>query len=71
MKFYLPTLVICFFIFSSCRQHPVADRIYFDAKIWTGDSTNPAASAIAIKDSLILYVGNDYQEYAGGQTDPC
>jgi predicted amidohydrolase YtcJ len=68
MKFYLPTLVICFFIFSSCRQHPVADRIYFDAKIWTGDSTNPAAGAIAIKDSLILYVGNDYQEYAGGQT---
>jgi predicted amidohydrolase YtcJ len=28
----------------------------------------PAASAIAIKDSLILYVGNDYQEYAGSQT---
>jgi predicted amidohydrolase YtcJ len=68
MKFYLPTLAICFFIFSSCRQHPVADRIYFDAKIWTGDSTNPAASAVAIKDSLILYVGNNYQEYAGGQT---
>ena len=68
MKFYLPTLIICFFIFSSCHQHPVADRIYFNAKIWTGDSTNPAASAIAIKDSLILYVGNDYQEYAGGQT---
>jgi predicted amidohydrolase YtcJ len=68
MKFYWPLFVICFFIFSSCRQHPVADRIYFDAKIWTGDSTNPAASAIAIKDSLILYVGNDYQEYAGGQT---
>jgi predicted amidohydrolase YtcJ len=68
MKFYLPTLIACFFIFSSCHQHPVADRIYFDAKIWTGDSANPEAKAIAIKDSLILYVGNDYQEYAGGQT---
>ena len=68
MKFYLPTLIICFFIFSSCHQHPMADRIYINAKIWTGDSANPEAKAIAIKDSLILYVGNDYQQYAGGQT---
>ena len=46
----------------------MADRIYINAKIWTGDSANPEAKAIAIKDSLILYVGNDYQQYAGGQT---
>jgi hypothetical protein len=68
MKFYLQTIIISFIIFSSCRQHPVADRIYFDAKIWTGDSANPEATAIAIKDSLILYVGNDYQQYADGHT---
>ena len=52
----------------SCNNHPVADRIYLNAKIWTGDSANPEAKAIVIKDSLILYVGNDYQSYAGGQT---
>jgi hypothetical protein len=68
MKFYWLTPVFCFIIFSSCHQHPVADRIYFDANIWTGDSSNPEAKAIAIKDSLILYVGNDYQEYTGSQT---
>jgi predicted amidohydrolase YtcJ len=69
MKFYWPSLIACFFIFSACRQHPVADRIYFDAKIWTGDSTNPEANAIAIKDSMILYVGNDYQEYSDSHTN--
>jgi predicted amidohydrolase YtcJ len=46
----------------------VADHIYFNAKIWTGDSANPQAKAIAIKDSLILYVGDDYQSYAGSAT---
>jgi predicted amidohydrolase YtcJ len=52
----------------SCNRHPVADRIYLNAKIWTGDSTNPEAKAIAIKDSMILYVGDDYESYAGSQT---
>jgi predicted amidohydrolase YtcJ len=68
MKFYLTVLIFCFFIFSACHQHPVADRIYFDAKIWTGDSANPETKAIAIKDSLILYVGNDYQDYSDSHT---
>ena len=57
------------FYMISCKQHPVADRIYLNAKIWTGDSSNPEAKAIAIKDSIILYVGDDYQSYAGSQTE--
>ena len=65
-------ILICTFLFClllvSCHQHPVADRIYMNAKIWTGDSANPAATAIAVKDSLILYVGNDYQAFAGSHT---
>jgi predicted amidohydrolase YtcJ len=69
MRFYLPLLITCFIIFLSCHQHPVADRIYFNAKIWTGDTANPEAGAIAIKDSLILYVGSDYQAWAGSQTN--
>ncbi|HEX3080888.1 MAG TPA: amidohydrolase family protein, partial [Puia sp.] len=68
MKHYLHVLILSFLIVSSCRQHPVADRIYFNGKIWTGDSANPEAQVIAIKDSLILYVGNDYHPYADGHT---
>ena len=63
-------LIVCLsFSFFSCHRHPVADRIYLNAKIWTGDSANPEAKTIAIKDSLILYVGNDYQDYVGSQTE--
>jgi predicted amidohydrolase YtcJ len=55
-------------LFISCNRHPVADRIYMNAKIWTGDSAIPEAKAIAIRDSVILYVGDDYQPYAGERT---
>ncbi len=64
---FIPALSLIFFSIS-CKQHPVADKIYLNAKIWTGDTTNPEAEAIAIKDSVILYVGNDYQSYVGSQT---
>jgi hypothetical protein len=53
----------------SCATKEKADRIYFDAKIWTGDSAVPRATAIAIKDSMILYVGDDYAPYKGKQTE--
>ena len=52
----------------SCRQPVIADHIYYNAKIWTADSANPEAKAIAIKDSLIVYVGDDYQSFAGNGT---
>jgi predicted amidohydrolase YtcJ len=63
------TGVVCFFMIVSCKPHPVADRIYINTKIWTGDSANPQARAIAVKDSQIIYVGNDYQPFIGGQTE--
>jgi predicted amidohydrolase YtcJ len=66
--FWILLFFISFYMIS-CTQHPVADRIYLNAKIWTGDSANPEAKAIAVKDSIILYVGNDYQSYAGSQTE--
>ncbi len=69
MKNYLHIItfsITLFFI--SCSHHPVADRIYLNAKIWTGDSANPGAKAIAIKDSTILYVGDNYQSYVGSST---
>jgi predicted amidohydrolase YtcJ len=70
MKNVFKGLCMCFsWMFFSCNGHLSADRIYINAKIWTGDSLNPAATAIAIKDSLILYVGNDYQPFIGSQTE--
>jgi predicted amidohydrolase YtcJ len=69
MKNYLGIIVIGVSLFAlSCTHHPVADSIYLNAKIWTGDSANPSAHAIAIKDSTILYVGDDYQSFVGTST---
>ena len=69
MKNMLFISILCLvWTFISCKQHPAADRIYLNAKIWTGDSSNPEAKAIAIKDSVILYVGDDYQSYEGSGT---
>jgi predicted amidohydrolase YtcJ len=70
MRNLIPVIMICLSCsFISCNPHPVADRIYLNAKIWTGDSANPEAKTIAIKDSLILYVGNDYQAFLGSHTE--
>lgn len=38
---------------------PAPDRILFNARIWTGDSARPAASAIAIRHDTILALGDD------------
>jgi len=63
------TGIVSFFTIVSCKPRSFADRIYMNAKIWTGDSANPEARAIAVKDSLIIYVGNDYQSFIGAQTE--
>jgi predicted amidohydrolase YtcJ len=66
---FKPVLFFAFCIsITACKHHEVADHIYFNANIWTGDSANPKASAIAVKDSLIVFVGNDYQSFAGNGT---
>jgi predicted amidohydrolase YtcJ len=46
-----------------------ADKIYFNAKIWTGDTANAWAEAIAIKGNQIVYVGKDYESFKGSMTD--
>jgi predicted amidohydrolase YtcJ len=62
-------LLVCLIVFlAACSQTPTADYIYYDTKIWTGDPANPEATSLAIKDSLILYVGNDYAPYSGNHT---
>ncbi|MFI5156432.1 MAG: amidohydrolase [Chitinophagales bacterium] len=53
----------------SCTEKQKADVIFFHTKIWTGDSSNPSATSIGIKDSTILFVGNDYSAYKGEGTE--
>lgn len=67
--------VFCLFIsflpiiFISCGQKKFADKIYINAKIWTGDSSQPFAKAIAIKDNSIIYTGGDYAQFEGAGTE--
>jgi predicted amidohydrolase YtcJ len=60
--------ILCF----SCTEKSdkdSADKIYFNAKIWTGDPANAWADAIAIKGNEIVYVGKDYQSFKGSNTE--
>ena len=58
-------------LFFSCDkvEKEAADKIYFNAKIWTGDSANAWADAIAINGNGIVYVGKDYQSFKGANTE--
>ncbi|MGI9222393.1 MAG: amidohydrolase family protein, partial [Woeseiaceae bacterium] len=43
---------------SAVEQSTVADAIYFNGNIVTVDDDNPRATAVAIKDGKIIYVGD-------------
>src|ERR1700712_3795465 len=58
----------CLLLLAACSPTPKADHIYFNAKVWTGDSAQPKATAVAVKESAILYVGDDYKNYQSGAT---
>jgi len=63
--------IVTVILFFSCNQpeKEAANKIYFNAKIWTGDSANAWAEAIAIKGNEIVYVGKDYQSFKGANTE--
>ena len=61
--------VISIFFISGCKQNGSADKIYFNARIWTGDSVNAWADAIAINGNEIVYVGKDYKSFEGSNTE--
>lgn len=48
----------------ACRAEPAPDLILFNAKIWTGDSLQPTATAIAISGDRIVAVGNTPEIFA-------
>ncbi len=56
------------FLISCSTTNETADIVYYNAKIWTGDSSAPWASAVAIKGNTILYSGNNYSSYKGEKT---
>jgi predicted amidohydrolase YtcJ len=62
------TLVLFLF---SCKQDETktADKIYFNAKIWTGDTANSWTEAIAIKGNEIIYTGKDYASFKDANTE--
>ena len=68
MKINYTVILLSLFLIS-CRQNETADKIYFNAKIWTGDSTLPWIEAIAISGEKIIYTGKDYQSFKGTKTE--
>jgi predicted amidohydrolase YtcJ len=61
MKNFVICIVVIFVTVCSisCKQKIQADSIYFNGKIWTGDTSNASATVIAIKGNKIVYVGED------------
>jgi len=56
--------------FLSCSEEGhYADRIYINAVVWTGEDGGQQYSAIGLKDSIVLFVGDDYNVYAGRETE--
>jgi predicted amidohydrolase YtcJ len=65
----LTLLAICpALLFAACSQHDEADKIYTNADVWTGDSTQPRATVLAIKGDSILYVGDKEDLFKGKNT---
>ena len=69
MKYYCFLSIALTALFISCSQHETADKIYINAKIWTGDSLQPYGKTIAIKGNKIVYTGDDYTLFKGSNTE--
>jgi predicted amidohydrolase YtcJ len=66
MKHLLKLFVVSFLLISCGGQK--VDKLYVNAKIWTGDTSNPSATVMAIKGEKIVYVGNDATKYTANET---
>ncbi len=45
-----------------CGPHSVSDLVVLNAKVWTGDAVQPAATTFSIRDGKFVYVGGDEQQ---------
>lgn len=58
-NFLLTLLVGGLLIGPLCQAQTIADKIFFNAKVFTANDNQPFAEAIAIKADTILFVGSD------------
>lgn len=68
-KIFFVIAVAILFLSCSETKKEAADKIYFNARIWTGDSLQPWAETIGIKGNQIIYVGEDYRSFKGSNTE--
>jgi len=66
-KYYL-LLTVIFFCYPAFCQQNFADKIYYDAVVYTCDPANAWVKAIAVKNDKIIYAGDDYNQYKGAST---
>lgn len=71
MKFFY--ILICFALILACQSNEMvepADMVLINGTIFTADSKNPRAEAIAIKNGIILKVGNskEIKGFVGQET---
>ena len=55
---FVPTVFLAQTNSSLWTQESSGERIFFDAKVFTGDTQNPYAEAVAIRGDKIIAVGN-------------
>ncbi|NND71482.1 MAG: amidohydrolase [Rhodothermales bacterium] len=59
MSHSIVLLCIVIAVVSSCQSPKHADLVIRGATVWTGDTENPTASALAVTGESIVYVGDD------------
>ena len=69
MKKLIVLSIIGFSICSCSSPHETAELILNNAVIWTANSAQPSASAMAIRDGKILAIGDDVDAYIGVNTE--
>src|SRR5688500_14662865 len=61
--------VLLFVVLNSCKTgNQEADIIYFNGKIWTGDSSLPWAEVIGLKGNKIIYTGKNIDSFKTNKT---
>ena len=69
MKVKLSVVIVLLLTAASCRQlEGTATAIYFNGKVWTGDSTRPWASAIAVREGRIIHAGDPDEKFRSSAT---
>ncbi len=56
---------------AGCASHPAAEIVYLNGNVYTVDSRQPRAHAVAVREGRIVYVGDDAgaRAFIGGATE--